>query len=131
MTTSAAGFQFTNDRPQDDDATLVVRIPEGRNRKRRLLADYAAQLRLPGYFGWNWDAFEECLRDLTWLEGVRTVIVVHRDIPFAESPEHRDIYLSILQDRLSWSHPRCPRFQVIFPCSARSRLADKPPGAES
>ncbi|WLB85164.1 barstar family protein [Bradyrhizobium elkanii] len=33
--------------------------------KAALLATLAAQLRLPDYFGNTWDAFEECIRDLS------------------------------------------------------------------
>ncbi len=120
MTADFSGFHFSDDRPAANDGTLVVRIPAKLNRKRRLLAEFARQLRLPNYFGWNWDAFEECLRDLTWLDGIQEVIVVHRDVPFAESLEQQSIYLSILKDRLDWKHPQCPRFRVEFPCSSQS-----------
>ena len=116
-------FLFSDDRrPRAGEATLVVRIPAGLNRKRRLLAEFARQLRLPGYFGWNWDAFEESLRDLTWLDGVSDVVIVHHDIPFAKSPEQQAIYLSILHDRLGETMPGSLPVQVVFPLSARAQL---------
>lgn len=34
--------------------------------KADLLSRSAAALRFPAYFGHNWDAFEECLNDMSW-----------------------------------------------------------------
>ena len=119
MTTDGP-FHFTDDRPAGDDSTLVVRIPANINRKRKMLALYSGQLRFPAYFGWNWDAFEECLRDLSWLDGVRQGIVAHRDLPVAESPEQQEIYLSILRDRFGIDQG--PRVTVTFPRSAQAMV---------
>lgn len=126
-------FEFAPDRPSADETTRVVRIPAGLNRKRRVLAEYARQLPLPEYFGWNWDAFEECLRDLTGLEGVRQVIILHRDVPFPRSPEMRRVYLSILQQRLNEQSDRGPLVRVIFPRTVRNevRIALADPAEDS
>ncbi len=36
--------------------------------KPELLAAFADTLSFPEYFGYNWDALDECIRDLGWLE---------------------------------------------------------------
>ncbi len=33
-------------------------------------------LLFPGYFGWNWNALSDCLRDLNWLPADRYLVVV-------------------------------------------------------
>ena len=35
--------------------------------KRDLLDRFAAALRFPSWFGYNWDAMHDCLTDLSWL----------------------------------------------------------------
>ena len=40
----------------------------GRADKPRLLGALAAALEFPEWFGGNWDALEDCLTDLSWIE---------------------------------------------------------------
>jgi hypothetical protein len=44
--------------------------------KQDLMAALAEALELPDYFGGNWDALDEVLRDLGWLEARGHVLVV-------------------------------------------------------
>lgn len=120
MTAEPSGFSFTDEIPPAAAGTLIVRIPAKLNRKRRVLAEYFGRLRFPDYCGWNWDAFEEALRDLSWLDEVRNVIIVHRDLPFASSIDQQETYLSILRDRVTDARQRGPQFTVIFPPRVRS-----------
>lgn len=42
----------------------------------RLFQEWAAALQFPYYFGHNWDAFDECLADLEWLNSDGIVLLV-------------------------------------------------------
>ncbi|MCR8643946.1 barstar family protein [Paenibacillus sp. N1-5-1-14] len=42
----------------------------------KLFDEFAAVLQFPFYFGENWDAFEECLNDLTWLQADAYVLCI-------------------------------------------------------
>lgn len=44
--------------------------------QRELMARMASALRLPDYFGHNWDALDECLADLEWLDAEGFVLAI-------------------------------------------------------
>jgi len=41
-----------------------------------LMAECQRAFRLPDYFGRNWLAFDECIRDLSWLPGLEYQVVI-------------------------------------------------------
>ncbi len=43
----------------------------------QLFSAISQAMRFPSYFGGNWDALEECLRDMDWLHGKGYVLVLH------------------------------------------------------
>lgn len=91
--------------------------------KELLFAELARRLRFPDYFGANWDALWECIRDLSWLpEG--PVVLKHRDLPLADDAASLKTYLSILRDTVEkrWSEPRRRDLVVTFPPETRERV---------
>lgn len=99
------------------DGALVVEIPAGATSREALFRALVDGLQLPGYFGWNFDALDECLRDLSWIDAAREVVLKHEDMPlephFAYS---RRIYLQVLQDAIRFHREQNPRrLTVIFP----------------
>lgn len=38
--------------------------------------EISAAMRFPYYFGWNWNAFDECITDLEWLKFSSIIIVI-------------------------------------------------------
>lgn len=119
----ATGFQFVPDPAAwKSPPGIVARIPEGIRSKQKLLAILADRLRFPAWAGRNWDAFEDSLRDLSWLPP-GAVTLVHSDLPFGGGA-NRGIYLSILNNACrSWADDPNHTLAVIFPASAAVAVA--------
>ena len=118
MTIPPGPFLFSEDTAAYRAAgALVVRIPAKARGKEKLLSVLAAKLRFPGYFGHNWDALEECLRDLSWLGDQPRVVIVHEALPFSSAGETLSIYQGILADAVAVHRQRGtpPLLEVVFP----------------
>jgi hypothetical protein len=115
------GFAFV-EHPCDyrDPAALVVHIPAKARGKEKVLGVLARGLRFPSYFGWNWDALDECLRDLSWLGEVKKITIVHDGLPFSPRAEHFTLYRELLADAVaslqSAAEPR--ELKIVFPSHA-------------
>ena len=106
-----------------DAGSLLVRIPRGIRSKEKLFCIYRDGLRLPKYFGWNWDALDECLRDLSWLPATQPIAIVHEDFTFGSGGHNRAIYLDLLKEIVQhWSATSERKFQIILPTSLRDDL---------
>lgn len=67
------------------------------NSKETFLKQAAEAMEFPTYFGANWDAFDECITDLTWCPAERYVILYdHADIFAQADPTQYQIALDIL-----------------------------------
>ena len=79
---------------------------EGKNiaRKEQLLNHVATALKFPDGFGHNWDALEECLTDLEWVDADGYVIYYdHIDGLLAAHPDQFETLVEILRDAVaSW-----------------------------
>ena len=53
--------------------------------EQELFARIASEMRFPDYFGSNWDAFDECLRDLEWLPSKGYVLILDNSTSFWRS----------------------------------------------
>jgi len=85
-----------NDRV-DLQAVHRVELPPNIKNVDALLDALSVAFRFPNYFGKNWNALEECIRDLSWLPP-GDVVLIHKDLPLADNRDSLLIYLSILRD---------------------------------
>jgi len=73
------------------DGTIIVNIPSLLESKEDLFNAFETSIGLPDYFGGNWDAFEECIRDLSWVRSAN-IILSHNSLPFADNLTLLSIY---------------------------------------
>ena len=86
------------------EKTLVAIIDgEHTDTLEKFYSSIASQLRFPDNFGNNFDAFDEMMNDLDWLEEDRIYLIFrHYDIFLVEeNDEAREILLTILDDASS------------------------------
>ena len=123
-TPTPPGFQFVENLANVDVSNArVVRIPAGLLHKRDLLAVFARELDFPGHFGWNWDALEECLRDLAWIEHPRRILLIHEGLPFQPDWDNRATYLSILNEAVAaWGPNQLHELIAVFPEHCRDEV---------
>lgn len=76
---------------------ITIVLDAGVRTRSELFERFSRLLSFPEYFGWNWDAFEECLRDLSWLPSDREIRVVDVGDWLADEPvETRETLTTIL-----------------------------------
>ena len=70
--------------------------------KNSLFKEFSEKLDFPDYFGFNWDAFSDCMTDLSWLDNKNSFLIIYkgtRQFRLASPEEWRiaqDILLEIV-----------------------------------
>ncbi len=121
-------FEYKSNDIKNDE--LVINVPECIFTIDDFftIAHYIFQF--PSYFGRNWDAFEECIRDYHWLETERRIVIKHDCLP--EIREDIKLYLEILYDAvLYWRDVEKRgddysflkhKFRVVFPVECKEKI---------
>jgi hypothetical protein len=117
----AQSFEFTDAlEVRGDD--YVSEIPAGLTSAQSLLQALYDCLELPGYFGFNWDALSDCLRNFHWLKQ-RRVVLRHADLPAIPSADLRT-YLEVLAEAVaSWGAGDEHSLNVVFPAAVQNDVA--------
>lgn len=114
----AQPFSF---REQDARNEATICVPLGIFDKRALLRFIAKELNFPDYFGENWDALEECLRDLSWRPAGQ-VVMDHEDLPLINDIANARAYVAILANTTFQTSKSDRPVCVVFPISFRDRI---------
>ena len=100
--------RYREDGPLRDDT--VVRILRGSSCRTgfSLFDHWGAALQFPYYFGYNMNAFYDCIRDLGWLRAKHYVLVITEANRLLGDEDDRDFagFLSVLEDAArDWACP--------------------------
>jgi hypothetical protein len=90
----------------------VVALNDNIFSKEELLNEYYIKFNFP-YFGFNWDALLDCLRDLDWIKQ-KDILIYHEKFPTLNQKGLK-IYLEILRDLVGhWKQYEEHNFEVYF-----------------
>src|SRR6187455_2351764 len=107
-------IKFLNNPQSFNSETDFVVHLRGIKNKNELFKQLSIKLQLPEYFGFNWDALHECLRDFSWIKNQK-IIIVHDDIPKLNENE-LSTYLEVLFDAvIDWKEGEVKSLEVVFP----------------
>jgi hypothetical protein len=114
-------FVFVNDINEYRCHNAHVAVIGSVHTKEQLLNQIAEKCSFPDYFGHNWDALDECLKDFHWI-AVDEIILYHRALPDLPRKELL-IYLDILASAVteSQNYPVL-KFTVIFGTSEKKAI---------
>lgn len=116
---------------------FLLEVPAGIQSKGALLDALARAGQFPEYFGGNWDALLDCLRDFGWVRE-KQIVIVHSDVPLHANPVDCRIYLEILREAVNdWTRTAGRSevatdatvfpdhvLRVLFPDSERNTVSD-------
>jgi RNAse (barnase) inhibitor barstar len=109
---------------------FVARVPRGITTRDQLFAVLVRELNMPSYFGWNWDALEDFLRNLSWIACHR-VIIAHEAVPGLESATLQT-YLEVLAECVKhWRADEQHQLLVVFPEHAQAEIRTVQKGRNS
>jgi RNAse (barnase) inhibitor barstar len=102
---------------------LAVRIGSEVSSREELFERLAEGLKFPKYFGENWDALDDLLRDLHWVQAKR-VVICHDDLPRLADEALRT-YLKILRRAVEdWRRDNEHEVIVVFPENAELHVRE-------
>ena len=125
MTKSNVFKYFDNNSqiPKAASDTFIGILPKGISDMTELFEALFNILLLPGYFGFNWDALSDCLRDFHWLKE-KNIVLVHEEMPQLSDDDLWE-YLDVLYECITnWGDDEEHRLTVCFPEDCKGRIVD-------
>lgn len=120
------------------DEGITARALEGTamHRTEDLFTEFARRLEFPGYFGRNWPALSDCIRDLAWLPGFAYALVIGDSAVLLDDESEAELeVLFRTLDRAAqewsepvelgewWDRPSVPFHVILHEAPARADLA--------
>lgn len=120
MTDNQLAFKFINGKvAYNTGEVFFARVNPSIANTKELLTSLYYLLWFPGYFGFNWNALEDCLNDFDWI-CQKKIVIVHDIIPQLPA-EDLKIYLDILNIAIcDWQEDEKHQLEVVFQEKDRS-----------
>ena len=115
-------ISFVNNPELFSDLNSFVVHINNINSEDALFEKLYIKLIFPDYFGFNWVALYDCLRDFNWVSQ-RKIIIIHDDLPKIERHSLKT-YINILIDAMNdWKEGEEHSLDIIFPKRYEQEIA--------
>jgi RNAse (barnase) inhibitor barstar len=115
-------FLFINNSKLFSDLNSFVVHLDNINSEDALFEKLYIKLIFPDYFGFNWNAVYDCLRDFYWIKQQK-IIIVHDDFPKINKQVLK-LYLDVLIDAMNdWKEDEEHSLDSIFPKQYEQEIA--------
>lgn len=131
ITTDESAFENLRLQLMQLSTEHVIRMIRGKKSSTTdaFFNEISAVFQFPYYFGENWNAFEECITDLDWLEGDAYLLMVNNASELLRDADEEDLRLLLqvlARAHEAWLTPNTyiPRnrlptpFHILFQCTA-------------
>ena len=117
-------FQFCKQVPSYDTGKVYfARLTSDIKQTDYVLNALCYLLAFPGYFGFNWNALFDFLRDFSWISE-KKIVLFHEQLPNIPE-EDLKIYLDILNEAaLSWGDDDSHELEVVFMECDKARILE-------
>lgn len=91
--------------------------------KKDIFDQYKHMLNFPEYFGYNWDAFNDCLSRIDEWIPYKNIVIINRDNIFLTEKDF-SIYITVLYDMCElWEkYPDVLEIKVYFPLQFKQAI---------
>lgn len=78
--------------------------------------EFATTLNFPNYFGYNWDAFYDCITDLSWIKNQDRFLIVYKNPHkfMHHNPETWKIANTVLLDTIEFWNKQDKQMLIVF-----------------
>lgn len=108
---------LANPQTYSSDTEFVAHLSEVAG-EEELLSKLSKVLNFPDYFGSNWNAVYDCLRDFHWIEK-KGIVLIHNELPAVDEltlETYIQVLVAAIQD---WQEDEEHYLEVIFPEESR------------
>ncbi len=95
---------------------LALRLDIGHaHDKADFLGHVSRGMKFPGWFGGNWDAFADCLKDLSWLPAIGYVVILEKSRHFcAGHPQEFEEAMDVMAEAAGYWRGRGKPFWILI-----------------
>ncbi len=98
---NTSNFIFFTDPPWGDEVVYRTLIPSSIKSTHVFFKYAASLLQIGGYFGFNWHALDEILRDFEWIKEY-DIDIIHDGLPTLDDEGDLQLYLGMLSDAVDF-----------------------------